>query len=115
MKYEPYADKGKPTNYAVLELLAIGLLLAVLWSWKHTEHSWWNSFSLANQRFIQGVCLEAVGTAFLWLRVKSGVVVRLPALRTLGTFCLPLHSWSLESFVSSKLFSCGSDVRVLAR
>jgi len=72
MKYEPYADKGRPTNYAVLELLAIGLLLAVLWGWKHTEHPWWNSFSGANRKFIEAVCLEAVGAALLWLRIKRG-------------------------------------------
>jgi hypothetical protein len=72
MKYEPYADKGRPTNYVILELLAICSLLAVLWGWKHTEHSWWNSFSVANRRFIAAVCLETVGAVFLWLRIKRG-------------------------------------------
>jgi len=72
MKYEPYADKGRPTNYAMVELLLVALLLAALWGWRHTGHSWWNSVSPANRRFIEGVCLEAVGSAFLWLRVKRG-------------------------------------------
>jgi hypothetical protein len=71
MKYEPYADKGRPINYGMLEILLVGLLLVVLWNWKHTEHSWWKAFSPANQRVLQGICFEAVGSAFLWLRLKQ--------------------------------------------